>query len=123
MNPRTFLQEFEESADRERLVDVVYDEMVAYCKENDITSNEVDTPTLERLAEGFVERGFGVPPSYKTLSAKGKYQSEEFVQAMEEFQEIDPKIIRELKRLSKENEDYSWTEELGSASDGSEVEQ
>jgi hypothetical protein len=29
MNPRTFLQRFEDSADRDRLVGVVYDEMAA----------------------------------------------------------------------------------------------
>lgn len=41
MNPRTFLKQFEQSADRDRLVDVVYDEMAAFCKENDITENDL----------------------------------------------------------------------------------
>ncbi len=78
MNPRTFLQEFEESADRDRLVDVVYDEMAGYCMDNDITENEISTPVLEQLAEGFVKRGLGVRPSDETELSKGRYRSQDF---------------------------------------------
>ena len=108
MNARTFLQRFEESSDRDRMVDVVYDEMVEFCQEEGITTDDISTPMLERLADGFVARGFGVPESDETVFAKGKFQSEAFVQKFEDFQEIDPELIEELKRLSDENEDYSW---------------
>jgi hypothetical protein len=103
MNARTFLQQFEESHDRDRMVDIIYDEMVEYCRENDITEDDVSTPTLERLAEGFVERGFGIGPSDSTLDAKGRYRSDEFVQTVE-------RVI--------ENQ-----ENLGSASDGTELDE
>ena len=95
MNPRQFLQEFEESADRDRLVDVVYDEMAGYCKNNNITEDEISTPMLEQLAEGVVERGLGVRPSDETEYAKGRYRSQDF--------------------------EDGWLEELGEASDGSEL--
>lgn len=111
MNARTFLQQFEESADRDRMVDVVYDEMAGFCKDEGITEDELSTPMLERLAEGFVERGLGVPPSDETEFIKGRYTSESFedeIQMLHEMKEIDPELIEELKRLSKENEDYSW---------------
>lgn len=71
MNPRTFLQKFEESADRDRLVDVVYDEMAGYCMDNDITEDDISTPMLEQIAEGVVERGLGIPPSEDTTRPKG----------------------------------------------------
>ena len=114
MNPRTFLQRFEESADRDRLVDIVYDEMVAFCKEEDITTDDISTPMLERLADGFVERGLGVPPSDETEFIKGRYTSEAFeeeIQMLHEMQEVDPELIEELKRLSAESEEYSWSDE------------
>ena len=75
MNPRTFLQEFEQSADRDRLVDVVYDEMAGYCMENDITEDEISTPELELLAEGVVKRGLGVPESNETELNKKVWDS------------------------------------------------
>jgi len=75
MNPRTFLQEFEQSVDRDRLVDVVYDEMAGYCMDNDITEDEISTPTLEALAEGLVERGLGVPPSEDTVTTERDWRS------------------------------------------------
>lgn len=58
MNPRTFLKRFAASTDRDRMVDLVYDEMVEYCRSNDIPENEISTTEIERLAEGFVSRGF-----------------------------------------------------------------
>lgn len=84
------------------MVDVVYDEMVGFCQEEDITTDDISTPMLERLADGFVARGFGVPESDETVFAKGKFQSEAFVQKFEDFQEVEPEIIEELKRLSDE---------------------
>lgn len=63
MHPREFLKELEESPERERLVDVVFEEMVEYCERNDIHLNELDNDDLSDLADSFVERGFGIPPS------------------------------------------------------------
>lgn len=74
MNERTFLKQFEESYDRDRLVDVVYDEMVRYCRENDITENDIETEKLEELAEGFVTRGFGLPPSEETIKSDYRWK-------------------------------------------------
>lgn len=108
MNARTFLQQFEESHDRDRLVDVVYDEMVEFCQENDITTDDISTPMLERLAEGFVTRGLGVPESDDTVLGKSAYRSEEFERKFEAFREIDPELIEELKRISKEDKDYEF---------------
>jgi hypothetical protein len=111
MNPRTFLQKFEESAERDRLVDLVYDEMVSFCRENDITEDELSTPALEQLAEGFVERGLGVPTSDETEFVKGRYVSsgDDLDSPMaSEYEEVDPELIEELKRLSKENEEYNF---------------
>ncbi len=108
MNARTFLKQFEESHDRDRMVDIIYDEMVEFCRANDITEDDLSTPTLERLAEGFVERGFGVGPSERTALAKGKYRSQEFEEKFDTFREIDPELLEELKRLSKQSEDYEY---------------
>jgi len=57
MNERTFLKRFAESADRDRMVNVVYDEFVQYCEDNGITEDELSTEEVEELAEGFVDRG------------------------------------------------------------------
>lgn len=61
MNERTFLQRFANDIDRDRLVWLIYDEMVGYCQKNGIVTQEIGNETLEELAEGFVRRGFGVP--------------------------------------------------------------
>lgn len=123
MNLRTFLKEFESSPDRDRMVDAVYDEFAHYCRENDIGEDDISTPVLRRLAEGFVERGFGLPPSEETVTSDVRYLSEADHQALDDMQKIDPELITELKRLSRESEDHSWTEELGTATDGSELDQ
>ena len=101
MNERTFLKQFEQSVDSDRLVELVYDEMVSFCRGEEITEDDISTPKLERLAEGVVERGLGVPESDETAIAKGKYRSDEFEQDMET-------IIEELKRLSNEDADYNF---------------
>lgn len=108
MNARTFLKQFEASHDRDRMVDIIYDEMVEYCRENDITETDVSTPTLERLAEGFVERGFGIGPSAETLSSRGRYVSDE-------LQKLDDEMIEALKEAHDNDAEYEyrleWTEE------------
>lgn len=58
MNERTFLKELSQDIDRDRIVEVVYDEFADYCRDNDITEDDISTPQLEALAEGFVTRGF-----------------------------------------------------------------
>lgn len=74
MNPRQFLKEYEQSHARDRLVDVVYEEMVEYCEMNDITTDDVGTDELEELAEGFVKRGFGVSESRSTRQSKETWE-------------------------------------------------
>lgn len=76
MNPRTFLKEFEQAADHERLVDLMYDEMAAYCRENNVTTDDVSNEALEQLAEGFVKRGFGVPESDETAMARTEWDTQ-----------------------------------------------
>jgi hypothetical protein len=88
MNPRTFLKQFAQDIDRDRMVTAVYGEMVDYCRENDITEDDISTPELEALAEGFVERGFSFE------------REETFDRGM-----------------------YEGMDELGSASDGSEIDE
>lgn len=77
MNPRTFLQEFEQSTDHERLVDVIYDEMVEFCRDNDITLDDISNDEMEQVAEGFVQRGFGVPESDETATSRNEWEATE----------------------------------------------
>jgi hypothetical protein len=57
MNERTFLKQFAESADRDRMVSAVYLEFVQYCENNGITEDELSSEEIDELAEGFVDRG------------------------------------------------------------------
>jgi len=75
MNPRSLLQEIESGKERDELIDVVYDVFAGYCMDNDITEDEISTPTLEALAEGLVERGLGVPPSEDTVTTERDWRS------------------------------------------------
>ncbi|AGM11540.1 hypothetical protein M199_gp126 [Halogranum tailed virus 1] len=58
MNPAKFLKDFEADTDRDRLVNLVYDEMVAYCRKANISIDDISNDELEQLAEAFVDRGF-----------------------------------------------------------------
>lgn len=58
MNPRTFLKQFAEDIDRDRMINMVFDEMVEYCEDNGISLDELSNEELEEIAEGFVARGF-----------------------------------------------------------------
>lgn len=75
MNERTFLKDFAESADRDRMVDVVYDEFIEYCKNNNITEDELSAEEMEELAEGFVDRGLSFSQT-KELQNRFKDKSE-----------------------------------------------
>ena len=98
MNERTFLKQFEQSVDSDRLVELVYDEMVSFCRENKITENAISTHNLEQLADGFVKRGFGVPPNDNTET----YRSEE-------MEQLDQETINALKRIVSEDERSGYT--------------
>jgi hypothetical protein len=100
MNSRKFLKEFEQSADRERMVDIIYNEMVAFCKENDITEDDISTPTLERLAEGFVERGFGVSPSEETRQSQERYTP-----SLEKMRPLSGEELQALKEMQNDYEE------------------
>lgn len=56
----------ESSKERDEVVDAVYDVFAKYCRDNDITEDDISTPMLEQIAEGVVERGLGVPVSEET---------------------------------------------------------
>lgn len=62
MNPAKFLKQFEQDVDRDRLVDVIYDEFALYCRENNISVDDISNDELEQLAEAYVARGFNVEP-------------------------------------------------------------
>lgn len=64
----------EESAYRDRLIEAVHEEFVDYCKENHITTGDIESARLEELSEAFVERGFGVPVSDETEESKEKFK-------------------------------------------------
>jgi len=85
MNPRTFLQRFEDSADRDRLVGVVYDEMAAFCKEEGILTDEVSSSALEELAEGVVTRGLSVE-SGSALETEFSYLTQEELDALDQME-------------------------------------
>ena len=80
MNPRTFLKQFAQDIDRDRMVTAVYGEMVEYCSENEITESDISTTELEAVAEGFVTRAFTFE-----REGKSKYRSEAWEDAMEEL--------------------------------------
>lgn len=124
MNERTFLKRFEESVDRDRLVDQVYDEMVGFCRAEGITEDEISTPELEALAEGFVKRGFGLSPSSQTLESQQQYQSDVWKQLAQAADKTDKSAIELLKDHHDSDEEYEYTfatEELGEASAGDEL--
>jgi hypothetical protein len=76
MNEREFLTNFEQSSNRDRLVNNVYAVFTHHCVKNDITEDELSSATVEQLAEGFVERGLGVPKSDTTLAEDTKWTEE-----------------------------------------------
>lgn len=59
MNPRTFLQEFSNSAERDRIVEAVYDSFMVYAREQKIREGDLSTEEIEALAEAVVDRGLG----------------------------------------------------------------
>lgn len=59
MNERTFLQQLGRD-ERTRLENLVYDCMIDYARDEEITEDEIPTWRIKELAEGFVERGLGV---------------------------------------------------------------
>lgn len=102
MHPRNFLKELAESADRERLVTAVYDEMLQYCEANNITETELPSDELESLAEGFVTRGL----SYEGIGTGGRWRVAET--DISDEQPSDEAIKEAFERISQRREDRDY---------------
>jgi hypothetical protein len=57
-DPEEFLEAYWQDVGRENLIDVVYDEFVTYCDENNIEVDQLSEDELLDAVELFVSRGF-----------------------------------------------------------------
>lgn len=59
MDKNEFLSMFREDVekDKDRIVNIIHDEMVDYCSDNDIPVSELSDEELSSAAEEFVEEG------------------------------------------------------------------
>lgn len=107
MNPRTFLQNFEQSPHRDALVTKVANSMTEYCIDEAIRVDEISESEIEQLAEAFVKRGLNVPESEATKSAKNRYVSEEIQSLTDEQIEA----LKESHAIGSSDAKYVRTED------------
>lgn len=57
-NPEDFIEAYWQDTGRENMIDVVYDEFVIYCDENNLDVDQFSEEELLEAVELFVARGF-----------------------------------------------------------------
>lgn len=57
MDKQTFKSQFNSDGDKTQLVDVIYDEFAEFCRENNISEEELSNEDLEEIAQQMVNTG------------------------------------------------------------------
>jgi len=57
MDKRVFIENFKSDTSKTSVMDIVYGELVEYCRENNISEDMISTSELEEIAEDIIENG------------------------------------------------------------------